>query len=325
MSRCSTSWLKFHRWPHSSPAVRGHAVIFRSFGMSFRTARRAPGLPRVGLVLFDQPAQAKRVRENRTSGESRSSNRPAPTPSRISLHALATTRTRSMRVEDAAGARRSPPSTRYARYPAAIVAAARSFTHRLGRRRLLASATTAAPSRLRRSVPSNRRNYGPNLSATRCTGALKAFPLMSHSARSNAPERVHLLAAGRVKPFHVHRPARCTSIWNGFLPIRLPAHCSSVSFDPPSPMPVIPLGLHRDEHIALVEQLVQVGRLINSTLLILVWGTVASARGRRASPVAVAAVIDQESFFDSSTFFLLAGSLASEPDPALQLEEAVES
>ena len=30
------------------------------------------------------------------------------------------------------------------------------------------------------------------------------------------------------------------SIRNGFLPISVPAHCSSVSFDPPSPMPVIP-------------------------------------------------------------------------------------
>ena len=30
------------------------------------------------------------------------------------------------------------------------------------------------------------------------------------------------------------------SILKGSLPISVPAHCSSVSFDPPSPMPVMP-------------------------------------------------------------------------------------
>ena len=33
------------------------------------------------------------------------------------------------------------------------------------------------------------------------------------------------------------------SILNGFLPMSVPAHCSSVSFEPPSPMPVMPMSV----------------------------------------------------------------------------------
>ena len=71
------------------------------------------------------------------------------------------------------------------------------------------------------------------------------------------------------------------SILKGFLPISVPAHCSSVSFDPPSPMPVMPMSVSTvHEHVALVEERVQVGRLVDADARDLAARQAAGARRR---------------------------------------------
>ena len=78
------------------------------------------------------------------------------------------------------------------------------------------------------------------------------------------PERVNLLSAGRVEPFHIHRLPQqldlervladqaARALFQRILRAAFPDAGKSR------------VGLYRAEHITLIEQLVQVGRLIDS-------------------------------------------------------------
>src|SRR5262245_38630794 len=64
------------------------------------------------------------------------------------------------------------------------------------------------------------------------------------------------------------------SILNGSLPMCVPAHCSSVSLEPPSPMPVIPMSVSTVQSMLLwLKRRLGCGRRTMRTLVILPVGS----------------------------------------------------
>ena len=69
------------------------------------------------------------------------------------------------------------------------------------------------------------------------------------------------------------------SIWNGFFPIRLPASTWIRSFEPPSPMPVMPMSVSTVTSIALWLKLrVMLGCSQHFTRVMVALGSAASER-----------------------------------------------
>src|ERR1035438_2977363 len=123
-------------------------------------------------------------------------------------------------------------------------------------------------------------------------GTPRAFPLMSHSAKSRAPMACCFSRPGG-KNHAMYSSCQMASILNGSLPMREPAHCSNVSLEPPSPMPVMPASVSTVTSMLLrLKVRLRSGGLQIRTRVILVFGRAASAARVKATQAAGATASD---------------------------------